>query len=266
MKVYISADIEGVAGITNWEEARKEHPTYPEFREEMTAEVVAACEGAMAAGASEILIKDAHGSGRNIIASRLPDCARLIRGWSGHPLCMVQELDESFDALMFLGYHSKAGSDGNPLAHTLSLKVSRLAINGETASELFIHSLAAAMYRVPVVFVSGDKGICADAQALIPKITAVPVSQGIGPSTVSIAPRRAQKLIQEGVRAALDSDIAACRLALPEKFTLEITYDNPVEAYRASWYPGMTKTGPQTVSFQNASYFEVLRAIRFVIL
>jgi D-amino peptidase len=82
---------------------------------------------------------------------------------------------------------------------------------------------------------------------------------------VSIAPRRAQKLIQEGVRAALGGDLAACRLALPEKFALEITYDNPVEAYRASWYPGMTKTGPQTVSFQNSSYFEVLRAIRFVI-
>ena len=264
MKVYISADIEGVAGITNWEEARKEHPTYPEFREEMTAEVVAACEGAIAAGASEILIKDAHGSGRNIIAARLPDCARLIRGWSGHPLCMVQELDESFDALMFLGYHSKAGSDGNPLAHTLSLKISRLAINGETASELFMHSLAAAMFKVPIVFASGDKGICADAKALIPGITTVPVSEGIGPSTVSIAPRRAQKLIQEGARAALGGDLAACRLALPEKFTLEITYDNPVEAYRVSWYPGMTKTGPQTVRFENSSYFEILRAIRFV--
>ena len=128
-----------------------------------------------------------------------------------------------------------------------------------------MHSLAAAMFKVPVVFVSGDKGICADAKALIPAITTVPVSQGIGPSTVSIAPRLAQKLIQEGARAALGGDRAACRLALPEKFALEITYDNPVEAYRASWYPGVTKTGPQTVSFQNPSYFEVLRAIRFVI-
>ena len=72
--------IEGVAGISNWEEADKTHATYPEFREEMTAEVVAACEGAMAAGASEILIKDAHGTGRNIIAARLPECARLVRG------------------------------------------------------------------------------------------------------------------------------------------------------------------------------------------
>src|SRR5258705_2267272 len=110
LKVYISADIEGVAGITDWEEARKAQPAYPEFREEMTSEVVADCEGAIAAGATDILIKDAHATGRNIIAARLPDCARLIRGWSGHPLCMVQELDDSFAAVLLLGYHSKAGS------------------------------------------------------------------------------------------------------------------------------------------------------------
>jgi D-amino peptidase len=71
-----------------------------------------------AAGAKEIVIKDAHATGRNIIASRLPACARLVRGWSGHPLAMVQELDESFDALVLVGYHSKAGTQDNPLAHT----------------------------------------------------------------------------------------------------------------------------------------------------
>lgn len=265
MKIYISSDIEGVAGITNWEEARKEHATYPEFREAMTAEVVAACEGAIEAGATEIVIKDAHGSGRNIIAARLPDCVRLIRSWSGHPLLMVQELDESFDAIMFLGYHAKAGSDGNPLAHTITLKVHRLAINGETASELVMHSLAAAMFKVPVAFVSGDKDICRDAVALNANIVTVPVSEGIGPSTVSIVPRRAQALIKEGVRTALARDLAACHIALPEAFTLEVTYNNPVDAYGASWYPGMTKTGPQTVRFESKSYFEVLRAIHFVV-
>src|SRR3546814_34479 len=131
MKIYISADIEGVAGITNWNEAEKNHPDYPEFRERMTEEVVAACEGAIAAGATEILIKDAHGSGRNILAERLPACARLVRGWSGHPLAMVQELDESFDAAMFVGYHSKAGTEANPLDHTLTLRVAKLSINGQ---------------------------------------------------------------------------------------------------------------------------------------
>ena len=73
MKIYISADIEGIAGISHWDEARKAHATYQEFRAEMTEEVVAACDGAIAAGAKEILIKDAHETGRNIIAGRLPD-------------------------------------------------------------------------------------------------------------------------------------------------------------------------------------------------
>src|SRR5215813_6062451 len=209
MKVYISADIEGTAGITNWEEADKTHPTYQEFRERMTDEVVAACEGAIEAGAKEIVIKDAHGSGRNIIAARLPECAKLVRAWSGHPFCMVQELDESFDALLFVGYHAKAGADDNPLAHTLRLRVAHLMLNGEIASEFHMHAWAAALVKVPSVFLSGDAGICTDAQRIVPGIVTVPVSQGIGPSTVSIAPRLALKEIREGVVRALQSDRAA---------------------------------------------------------
>ncbi|HWA42624.1 MAG TPA: M55 family metallopeptidase [Hypericibacter adhaerens] len=264
MKIYISADIEGTTGITDWEEATKTHPTYMEFRERMTDEVVAACEGAIEAGAREILVKDAHSTGRNIIAARLPDCARLIRGWSGHPFSMVQELDESFDALLFVGYHAKAGSDDNPLAHTLRLRVMHLAINGEIASEFQIHSYAAALVKVPAVFLSGDAGICADAQRIVPGIVTVPVSRGIGPSTLSIAPGLALKEIREGVTRALKGDRAACRLALPGHFTLEIQYTTPVDAYRASWYPGARLAAPRTVQFDSDDYFEVLRAIKFM--
>jgi D-amino peptidase len=265
MKVYISADIEGVAGITHWDEASKTHPTYGEFRERMTSEVVAACEGAIAAGASEILIKDAHSSGRNIIADRLPDRARIIRGWSGHPFSMVQELDESFAAVLFTGYHSKAGDEGNPLAHTMSLKVGLITINGVAASEFMLHSYAAATKKVPAVFLSGDKGICADAKKLVPAITTVPVSEGIGPSTISLAPQLAQRLIRENVTAALRSDPAACSLTLPERFILEVKYTNPVDAYRGSWYPGVSHVGRQTLRFETADYFEVMRAIRFIL-
>jgi D-amino peptidase len=266
MKVFISADIEGVAGITNWEEADKTHATYPEFREEMTAEVVAACEGAMAAGASEILIKDAHGTGRNIIAARLPECARLVRGWSGHPFCMVQELDESFAALMLIGYHSKAGTEGNPLAHTLSSRVSRLLINGELASECLIHTYAAALRNVPLVFIAGDRGICADVKALNPAIGALAVSEGVGPSTISLAPGRAQRLIREGAEAALKGDRAACRIRLPDSFVLEVEFTDPVSAYRSSWYPGAQHPAPRLVRFEARDYFEVLRAIEFIVL
>jgi len=264
MKVYISADIEGIAGITHWDEATKSHDTYPEFREELTNEVVAACEGAIAAGAREILIKDAHGSGRNIIASRLPDCARLIRGWSGHPFCMVQEIDGSFDAAMFIGYHSKAGAETNPLAHTLSLDVSYIKLNGARMSEFVMHSYAAALVEVPVVFISGDRGICADARTFNRKIGTAAVSQGVGPSTISLAPGLAANRIREGVAAALAGNLAACRVKLPKRFTLDVTYANPTEAYRASWYPGAKHVGQRTVRLETRDYFEVLRALRFI--
>jgi D-amino peptidase len=158
MKVYISVDIEGVAGITHWDEAEKTHRDYPEFREQMTREAVAAIEGAQAAGAREIWVKDAHDSGRNLITSMLPADIRLIRSWAGHPLCMVQELDDSFDAIVMIGYHSPAGSEANSLAHTLSLKPHLIRLNGRITSEFYIHALAGSMLGVPTVFVSGDGG------------------------------------------------------------------------------------------------------------
>ena len=80
MKIYITADIEGVTGVTHWDETDKTKPDYNEFREQMTAEVVAACEGAMNAGVSEIWIKDAHASGRNLVMEKLPEIVRLVRG------------------------------------------------------------------------------------------------------------------------------------------------------------------------------------------
>jgi hypothetical protein len=95
MKVYITADIEGVTGATHWDETDKKNPDYGEFQEQMTAEVVAACEGALNAGATEIWVRDAHWTGRNIIPSKLPREAKLVRGWSGHPFSMMQGLDET---------------------------------------------------------------------------------------------------------------------------------------------------------------------------
>jgi D-amino peptidase len=266
MKIYISADIEGVAGITNWEEADKTHASYQHFREEMTEEVVAACEGAFAAGATEVLIKDAHHTGRNIITARLPERARIVRAWSGHPLCMVQELDDSFAGVLFIGYHSKAGAEGNPLAHTLTGKVFRIAINGETASEFVIHSYAAALQKVPVLFISGDKGICQDAKTLNANIGTAAVSEGIGPSTVSLAPERARRLIREGVTAAVRGKRAACKIALPRKFVLEIEFNDPVSAYRGSWFPGVKHAGPRLLRFETNDFFEVLRTLEFVVL
>jgi D-amino peptidase len=239
MKVFISADIEGTAGITNWDEARKPHADYPEHRQQMTREVLAACDGANAAGAKEILIKDAHATGRNILQADLPESVRLIRGWSGHPMSMVQELDKSFDAALFIGYHSKAGDETNPLAHTLTGEVMRMRINGVPTSEFLLHAYAAATVGVPVVFVSGDWQLCTDIKETNSNITAVAVSEGIGPSTVSLAP--GARKIAKGRRCRATSEIPA---QLPERLAesfnnrgVQVILVPGVQAHRRAHHP-----------------------------
>ncbi|MGV3490988.1 MAG: M55 family metallopeptidase [Devosia sp.] len=265
MKVFISADIEGTAGVTDWNEALKAEPNYPEFRQYMTNELVAACEGARAAGADEVWVKDAHQTGRNLIIGDLPDYVRIIRGWSGHPLLMMQELDESFEAVMFTGYHDKATTDSNPLAHTFTGKA-RLWLNGEPASEFTFNAYAAAMFGVPIAFLSGDAGICADAKAMVPGIETLAVSQGFGPSTVSMTPARAVTEIRARTEAALTGDRASKYLTLPRQFELVVEFTTPTDAYRSSWYPGAEHLAPCKVRFATESYFEVLRAIRFIVM
>lgn len=176
MKIYISADIEGITGTTDWNEVTKGKEDYTEFRQQMTNEVCAACEGAFEAGATQILVKDAHSTARNLIASQLPEKVKLIRGWSRHPYLMMQEIDNSFDAALMIGYHSMAGSGGNPLAHTLnSSLVSSIKINDLPVSEFFINCHTAALEGVPVALLSGDGEICREAESLIPGITTVSV-------------------------------------------------------------------------------------------
>jgi D-amino peptidase len=264
MKVFISADIEGTAGITDWDEATKSHPTYAEFREYMTDELVAACEGAKAAGATEILVKDAHASARNLILSKLPDYIQVVRGWSGHPDLMMFGIDESFDAALYTGYHNKAGTDTNPLAHTLSGRISRLLINGEVASEFTLNALCAARYGVPSAFLSGDAGMCGEAKALVPGIATVASSEGFGPATKSLTPAGAVKAIREGVEAALSGELLGCLPELASSFELIVEYTNPTDAYRFSWYPGVEHVAPRTLRFAADDYFDIQRAVRFI--
>lgn len=264
MKVYISVDIEGVAGITHWDEALKGNADYGEFREQMTREAVAAIEGAEAAGATEIWVKDAHESGRNLITSMLPGTIRLIRSWAGHPLCMVQELDKSFDAVMMVGYHAAAGSEANALAHTLSLKPHLIRLNGRTASEFYIHALAGSLLGVPTVFVTGDEGLMAEVKSTNAAIGRCAVKRGVGQSTVSLTPKAAIAAIRAGAETALKGRLADALIPLPEDFVLEVTYANPVLACRMQWYPGASHSGDRTIRFATRDYFDILRMLNFV--
>lgn len=265
MKVFISADIEGTAGIVSWDEAESGAPAYAEFRALMTSEVVAACEGARAAGATEVLIKDGHDSGRNLILDRLPDYARILRGWAGHPDAMMFGLGPDFAAAVYTGYHSKAGTEANPLAHTTNLRISRLWLNDEIASEFTVNFLCAAHYGVPSVFLSGDAGICAEAALLSPGIETVETLQGFGRASLSISPAMARQTIREGVQSGVSRALEIGVPTLPSgPWEVVIEFTNPSDAWRASWYPGARHSGARMVSFGAASFFEIQRALRFM--
>lgn len=265
MKIYISADIEGITGITHWDEAEKSKSDYQKFAKQMTDEVKAACEGAINAGADEIWIKDAHDTGRNIIAVDLPQTVRLVRGWSEHPYSMVQELDESFDALLMIGYHSFGGSSSNPLSHTLSSNLNYIKLNEEFTSEFLIHSYAAANVGVPVVFVSGDEGICMEVNKVNKNIKTVAVNKGVGNSVISIHPQLAVEKIKESVESILKGDIDKCKIELPDHFKVKISYKKHASAFKASFYPGMKQISSTNVVFESDDYFEILRMLLFVI-
>jgi len=263
LKIYITADIEGVTGAAHWDETDHKNADYAAFREQMTAEVAAACEGALNAGATEVWVRDAHWSARNVIPAKLPREVRLVREWSGHPFGMVQELDETFHAALAIGYHARAGSDGSPLAHTMTGNVIYLKINDQYASEFMVAAYTAGLVGVPVVFLSGDAAICQEAQALIPGLSTVAVKHGVGNATVNIHPHLAVERIRAGVEAALKADVSKCRVPRPDHFSVEMRYRNHADAYHAGFFPGVRVMGPHTVGFEADDYFEVLRFFAF---
>lgn len=263
-KVYISADIEGVCGLTDWDETEVGLGRFEEFRTQMTREVVAACEGAFEAGAEEVLVRDAHDSARNLVATDLPSSIKLIRGWGGHPYMMMQELDSSYDAALMIGYHAPGGSDGSPLAHTMTnTKAHSLFINGRRASEMYINYLIACLENVPVSFVSGDLAICKEATETIASVSAVAVKEGIGASTISLHPLEAASQIKEAVKTSLLPDNLPEAGTVPDHFDVAIHYVNGELAYKASFYPGAELTEPTVVRFRSDDFFDVLRFYLF---
>jgi D-amino peptidase len=265
MKVFFSADIEGVTGVTDWTETELGQGEFGAAREQMTAEVAAACEGALYAGASEVWVKDSHDSARNLIATRLPQETRLIRGWSDHPFMTLQELDQTFQAVVLVGYHSGAGAGCSPLEHTYSGNVARIELNGRSVSEFYMDACTAAYVGVPLVFISGDQGICDEAVALNGNIKTVAVKQGVGGSTINIHPALAVTRIRDGVAEALSGERERCRMSLPDHFTLNIQYRRQALAYKWGFFPGVQQIDATTIRLETDNYFDVMRLITFAV-
>ena len=265
MRVFISADIEGTCGINAWPETERSTPMdYAPYQKQMTKEVEAACKGAMAAGADEVFVKDAHDSARNLDPSELPESIRIMRGWSGDPLSMMSGVDKGqFDAALFTGYHAWASCGGNPLSHTMNLQNEFVTINGVRASEFLMNAYTAGYYGVPVAFLSGDKALCTFAKELIPGITTVAVNEGVGGATVSMHPKAAVKAIREGAEMAV-KNAQNCAVPMPDRFDIVIRFREHQKAYSRSFYPGARLEDEKNVCFSAGDWFDVLRFAHFV--
>jgi D-amino peptidase len=249
LKVYISADMEGVGGVSTWDvQASAKGREYEQFRRLMTLEVNAAIAGAFDAGATDVIASDSHGDAQNIDVELLDSRARLIRAWP-RPLGMMQGVDSTFDAVVFIGYHAREGRADAVLAHTFSGdEVAKL--NGVEMSEAGYNAAIAGDLGVPVVFLSGDQTICSDAKELLGPIETAAVKQAIGfHSARMIPPGEAQALIREGVKRGVGrrKDLKPFRVTHPIK--TEVRFNEIVKAELASYIPGVDRTSGNTIVF-----------------
>ena len=264
MKVFISADIEGSNGIADWSESDKD--AY--FNKRMTMEVAAVCKGVNDFNANaEILVKDAHGSGRNIDHELLPDNVLLNRAFSGHPLCMMNLLDSSFRASILTGYHSPAYAGGNPMAHTMTMKYRSVKINELVCSEFLISYYTSLYYGVPLVMVSGDKELCQIVKSTDTEILTVETVCGLGASVTSVHPEKSRIQLRETAKAALnnaDRLRSTCTEKLPKSFAVEISFREHKKAFLASHYPNAVQTDAHTILYSCTDFMDVLRLMLFV--
>ncbi len=264
-RLYLSVDIEGVCGIVDWKETDLGEQQGAYFRAQMTREAASACRAAAEAGVADILVKDAHGSGRSIDPSALPRNARIMRSWTNDPWSMMAGLDATFGGACFVGYHSAAGTDGNPLAHTMDESAREIRVNGILASEFLLNAYTASSFGVPSLVLTGDRALCESAREIAPRIRTVPVSEGRGGASVSIHPDLAVERIADAVRDALGAEARSLLVELPDRFDLRIVYRDHHRAYRASFYPGVSRVDTTTVRLRARTWMDALAFIHFVL-
>ncbi|MDN5347780.1 MAG: D-amino peptidase [Clostridia bacterium] len=261
MRLYISADMEGISGISGWQEIE---PPSARHLKLLVGEINAAIKGALAAGAREIVVNDAHGSMRNIPVEELHLQAELITG-SPKPLGMLAGLDSSFGAAFFIGYHGRAGSAGT-LSHTFSDRVHRLRVNGREMGETGLNALLAGYFGVPVLLVAGDRTAVTEAQALIPGVAGIAVKEGLGYGAARcLHPLKARERIRQAAVRALAELEKARPLAPPAPACIEIEFQHPGHAEAAALLPGSVRVDDLTISYTGRDYLEVWKAARALI-
>ncbi len=265
LKIYISADMEGVVGVVTGDQLGPTGFEYGKAREFMTREVLAAIDAAKAAGATEILVSDSHGNGENLLIEMFPEDVMVVRSWP-RPLMMMQGIDETFDAAIFLGYHAGTHNTAGVRAHTISsARLTDVRLNGTQVPEAGINAAIAGHFGVPIIMISGDDAAVAEAQALIGDIEGAVVKWNYSfHSARTLTPAAAYRLIGEKVTAAIE------RLDAFEPFVMQtpVTLDVRFKSYRPvqllSYLPIVEQTDSHTIRYIGNTIVDISKFIEFI--
>ena len=265
MKIFLTSDMEGTAGVVDWQQCVGDGPEAVAGRKLLLAEVNAAIEGALAGGATQIVVNDSHSTMRNLPPDQLAGQASYLSG-SHKPLYMMQGLDDSFDAVLFVSYHGSIGAPAG-LSHTYNPRaVAEARIDGVVTGEAGINALVAAHYGVPVVLITGDRCACEEADKLMPGIHQAVVKEHVSRLAAhSMHPELACELIRERARAA----VAAAADAAPPPLdpgVLEVSVRTTDIAEAASWVRGVDQTGPRELRIHGENRLATYRAFCAAIL
>ncbi|HEX4934079.1 MAG TPA: M55 family metallopeptidase [Gemmatimonadaceae bacterium] len=260
-KVYISVDLEGIAGVVANTQTSPSGQNYDWARRQMIAETNAAIEGAFAGGATEVVVNDSHGPQTNLRPDELDRRATLITG-QPKPLGMTQGLDSTFDAAVYIGYHAPGSTADAVHGHTFSGALKVVRLNGKEVGEYGLNAMVAGYWGVPVVFISGDKAAVEMAGAFIPGVDGLAVKEGIGfYAARTMHPLEARDRIRDGVRAALVKRIARAPVKLASPITLEIELDALSHADQVALVPGIRRNG-RTVSYTSPDPLTIYKVAR----
>ncbi len=269
MKIYISADIEGVCGIQSWNETNKNDSEYQYFQQQMTNEVVSCCKALNNSGVDEIYVRDAHDYARNIILNQLPSYVKIIRGWEESPYDMMAGLDETFDGAIFIGYHSPSRSSDNPLSHTLNTNINHIKINNKIASEFLINAYYAKLKKVPVILVSGDNGLITNVKKENDKIETVITNEGLHGAIIAKHPEIVQNEIYDKTIQAINklkkSKKEEWFLMIPKSIETEVHFRTHQKAYRASFFPNCYLKNSDKVIHQTTNFYDTLIFLMFTL-
>ncbi|MGH9314949.1 MAG: M55 family metallopeptidase [Vicinamibacterales bacterium] len=260
-KVYISADMEGISGIVGDDQLSPGGGEYGRSRKLMAEDVNAAIRGAAAAGATEIVVNDSHGGQRNLLPEDLDPAARLI-SHSFKRYGMMEGLDETFDAVLFIGYHAKADTPGGLFAHTGSGVVRDLQIEGRSVGEGGMNTMLAEWYGVPVVLVTGDDVAVAQVKEVATAARGVVVKRAINVRAAELMPvRESRKEIEASARVAVATakKIAPKR---PSPVRVRLRYRNFTYPEIAEAFPTIKRVDPETIEFTADTMPAAYRLIR----